>query len=149
MLTESEVISALRDCYDPELPCNIVDLGLAGIPSSANGGGARDIGTGDDPSLKLSIIVTTAFASGTSLQVNLQGAPDNGSGAPGSWTTMWTGPVVVEAFTDPNVPPLPPHISLKNAKAFSSTLLNGDPEELSVIKNTAKEMLSTILPGRS
>ncbi|MBN8930011.1 MAG: thiamine pyrophosphate-requiring protein [Rhodospirillales bacterium 69-11] len=58
-------------------------------------------------------------------------------------------PVVVEAFTDPNVPPLPPHISLKNAKAFSSTLLSGDPEELSVIKNTAKEMLSTILPGRS
>lgn len=76
---------------------NIVDLGLAGIPSSANGGGARDIGTGDDPSLKLSVLVTTAFASGTSLQVNLQGAPDNGSGAPGSWTTMWTGPVVVEA----------------------------------------------------
>lgn len=76
---------------------NIVDLGLAGIPSSANGGGARDIGTGDDPSLKLSIIVTTAFTVGTSLQVNLQGAPDNGSGSPGSWTTMWTGPVVVEA----------------------------------------------------
>lgn len=76
---------------------NIVDLGLAGIPSSANGGGARDIGTGDDPSLKLSIIVTTAFTVGTSLQVNLQGAPDNGSGSPGSWTTMWTGPVVLEA----------------------------------------------------
>ena len=28
MLTESEIIAALRDCYDPELPCNIVDLGL-------------------------------------------------------------------------------------------------------------------------
>jgi metal-sulfur cluster biosynthetic enzyme len=28
MLTESQVLSALRDCYDPELPCNIVDLGL-------------------------------------------------------------------------------------------------------------------------
>jgi metal-sulfur cluster biosynthetic enzyme len=28
MLTESEIITALRDCYDPELPCNIVDLGL-------------------------------------------------------------------------------------------------------------------------
>ena len=76
---------------------NIIDLGLAGIPTSANGGGARDIGTGDDPMLKLSIIVTTAFASGTSLQVNLQGAPDNGSGAPGAYTTMWTGPVVAEA----------------------------------------------------
>lgn len=28
MLTESEILIALRDCYDPELPCNIVDLGL-------------------------------------------------------------------------------------------------------------------------
>lgn len=28
MLTEEEVRSALRDCYDPEIPCNIVDLGL-------------------------------------------------------------------------------------------------------------------------
>lgn len=28
MLTESEIITALRDCYDPELPCNIMDLGL-------------------------------------------------------------------------------------------------------------------------
>lgn len=28
MLTQSEIITALRDCYDPELPCNIVDLGL-------------------------------------------------------------------------------------------------------------------------
>jgi metal-sulfur cluster biosynthetic enzyme len=28
MLTESDILTALRDCYDPELPCNIVDLGL-------------------------------------------------------------------------------------------------------------------------
>lgn len=28
MLTEADVLQALRDCYDPELPCNIVDLGL-------------------------------------------------------------------------------------------------------------------------
>lgn len=28
MLATSEIIAALRDCYDPELPCNIVDLGL-------------------------------------------------------------------------------------------------------------------------
>ena len=27
-LTENEVWAALRDCYDPEVPCNIVDLGL-------------------------------------------------------------------------------------------------------------------------
>lgn len=28
MLTESDILSALGDCYDPVLPCNIVDLGL-------------------------------------------------------------------------------------------------------------------------
>jgi metal-sulfur cluster biosynthetic enzyme len=28
MLTESDILTALRDCYDPILPCNIVDLGL-------------------------------------------------------------------------------------------------------------------------
>jgi metal-sulfur cluster biosynthetic enzyme len=27
-LTEEDVYAALRDCYDPELPVNIVDLGL-------------------------------------------------------------------------------------------------------------------------
>ncbi len=28
MLTEADILAALRDCYDPALPCNIVDLGL-------------------------------------------------------------------------------------------------------------------------
>jgi metal-sulfur cluster biosynthetic enzyme len=27
-LTEDTIREALRDCYDPEVPCNIVDLGL-------------------------------------------------------------------------------------------------------------------------
>ena len=27
-ITEDDVLVALRDCYDPELPVNIVDLGL-------------------------------------------------------------------------------------------------------------------------
>ncbi len=27
-LTEAEVLAALRDCYDPDIPLNIVDLGL-------------------------------------------------------------------------------------------------------------------------
>ena len=28
MLTEPDILQALRDCYDPDVPCNIVDLGL-------------------------------------------------------------------------------------------------------------------------
>ncbi len=77
---------------------NIIDLGIvAGIPSYANGGGARDIGVGDDPMLKLSCIATVALTGGTSLQLQLQGAPDNGSGAAGSYTTMWTSSAIAEA----------------------------------------------------
>ena len=69
---------------------NIIDLGVAlGIPTSANGGGARDMGIGDYPAMKLSIIATAAFTTGATTQFELQGAPDNGSGAPGAYTTMW------------------------------------------------------------
>ena len=56
-------------------------------------------------------------------------------------------PVVLEIRTDPNVPPLPPHITLAQAHAFTSTLLKGDPEQGSVLLNTAKEMLASVLPG--
>ncbi len=74
---------------------NVIDFGIAsGIPSSANGGGARDMGIGDDPSLKMVVLVGTAFTSGGAgtLAVALQGASDNGSGAPGSYSTWWTSP---------------------------------------------------------
>ena len=27
-VTQEEILTALRDCYDPEIPVNIVDLGL-------------------------------------------------------------------------------------------------------------------------
>ena len=27
-ITKDEVLTALKDCYDPEIPVNIVDLGL-------------------------------------------------------------------------------------------------------------------------
>jgi pyruvate dehydrogenase (quinone) len=56
-------------------------------------------------------------------------------------------PVVLEVKTDPNVPPLPPHITLAQAKAFASSLVKGDPDEGSVLVNTAKEVLSSVLPG--
>ena len=76
---------------------NIIDIGLSGLPTSANAGGARDLGIGDDPALKFMCQATAYTSGGTSIQLQLQGAPDNGSGAPGSYTTMWTGPVVAVA----------------------------------------------------
>src|SRR6201996_652038 len=57
-------------------------------------------------------------------------------------------PVVLEVKTDPDVPPLPPHITLAQAKAFTSTLVKGDPDEGNVLVNTAKQVLSSVLPGQ-
>lgn len=74
---------------------NVLDLHMAGIPVLANGQGARDMGIGDDPALKLFVCVTTTFTSGGAgtLQVNLQGATDNGAGAPAAFSTWWSSPV--------------------------------------------------------
>jgi pyruvate dehydrogenase (quinone) len=57
-------------------------------------------------------------------------------------------PVVLEVKTDPEVPPLPPHITLQQAKNFSLALAKGDPEEVGVIKGAARQVLESILPGK-
>lgn len=86
---------------------NIVDIGVGlqttanpsglAIPGVAAGAGARDLGIGDDPAMKILVEVVTTFTGGTSLAINVQGAPDNGSGAPGAFTTYASGPVIAEA----------------------------------------------------
>jgi hypothetical protein len=76
---------------------NILDLHMSGIPVLANLQGARDMGIGDSPALKMLIQVTIAITGGTSLQVKLQGAPDNGTGVPGAFTDWWLSPVYAEA----------------------------------------------------
>ncbi|MBR0774631.1 thiamine pyrophosphate-requiring protein [Bradyrhizobium diazoefficiens] len=57
-------------------------------------------------------------------------------------------PVVLEVKTDPEVPPLPPHITLQQARNFSLALIKGDPNETSVIKGAARQVLESILPGK-
>src|SRR5665213_3459381 len=53
-------------------------------------------------------------------------------------------PTVLEVITDPNVPPLPPHITFKMMKKYAETLLKGDPDEWEIIKSTWKSEMSTI-----
>src|SRR5579863_240569 len=76
---------------------NILDLHMLGIPVLANLQGARDIGIGDDPALKLLVQVTTAASTGTSMSVTLEGATDNGSGAPAAFSAWWVSPAYTTA----------------------------------------------------
>ena len=57
-------------------------------------------------------------------------------------------PAVLEAVTDPNVPPLPPHISFEQARAFASSVLKGDAEALGFITQTIKDAAESYLPRR-
>ncbi|HWT46836.1 MAG TPA: thiamine pyrophosphate-dependent enzyme, partial [Vicinamibacterales bacterium] len=68
----------------------------------------------------------------------------------GAWERAFasTKPFVFEAVTDPNVPPLPPHITLEQAKAFTSSVLKGDAERLGFLKQTVKEVADKYLPNR-
>jgi pyruvate dehydrogenase (quinone) len=54
-------------------------------------------------------------------------------------------PVILESYTDPNVPHLPPHISPKDAKNFVA-MTAGELELGSVLKNTARQLFSNLLP---
>jgi pyruvate dehydrogenase (quinone) len=49
-------------------------------------------------------------------------------------------PFVFEAVTDPDVPPLPPHISLEQAKNFTSAVLKRDVDALGFIKDTVRQV---------
>jgi pyruvate dehydrogenase (quinone) len=57
-------------------------------------------------------------------------------------------PVVYEAVTDPEVPPLPPHITIEQAKALSSALLSGDPSAGRIMRESFKQKVQEFLPGR-
>jgi len=57
-------------------------------------------------------------------------------------------PTVVEAYTDPDVPTLPPHISFEQAKDLTYALLKGDPDAGGVLRQTVKEAWAALKPGK-
>jgi pyruvate dehydrogenase (quinone) len=57
-------------------------------------------------------------------------------------------PVVYEVLSDPEVPPLPPHITIEQAKALSQALLKGDPATREIVTQSFKQKAREFLPGR-
>jgi pyruvate dehydrogenase (quinone) len=73
--------------------------------------------------------------------------------APEQVAPAWDGamaarrPFVYEAVTDPDVPPLPPHITIEQARAMTAALLK-DPDRGHVIRQTMRDKLAEFVPGR-
>jgi pyruvate dehydrogenase (quinone) len=60
-------------------------------------------------------------------------------------------PVVINAYVDPEVPPLPPHIKFEQAVHYMQALFKGEPNALQAVKQSVKGMAETYksyIPGR-
>ena len=55
--------------------------------------------------------------------------------------------VVPNVKTDPEVSPLPFHITLQQPKNFTSILLESDPDERHLIADTVRTLFSAVLPS--
>jgi pyruvate dehydrogenase (quinone) len=58
-------------------------------------------------------------------------------------------PFVLEAVTDPSVPPLPPHITVKQATQFMRSIVKGDPDAGDMIRRSFRDLVENYLPHRS
>jgi pyruvate dehydrogenase (quinone) len=57
-------------------------------------------------------------------------------------------PFVVDAVVDPDVPPLPPHITLEQAKAFTMSVLKGDTERVGFIRQALENMFPSLASSK-
>jgi pyruvate dehydrogenase (quinone) len=72
---------------------------------------------------------------------------DSGDGMRGAWEEALASdrPVVLEVKTDPEVPPLPPHITFEQAKKMAEAMAKGDPERAGVMEKAFRGKLAEFL----
>ncbi|MFD9392408.1 thiamine pyrophosphate-requiring protein [Streptomyces sp. NPDC060000] len=58
------------------------------------------------------------------------------------------GPAVVEFLTDPAVPPIPPHATWEQMEATAASVLRGDADRGSMIRQGFRAKVQEFLPGR-
>jgi pyruvate dehydrogenase (quinone) len=68
----------------------------------------------------------------------------------GAWDEVLAAdrPAVLETIVDPEVPPLPPHITLEQATHFIEAVAAGDPHRVRLVRQSFRQMLAGLLPGR-
>ncbi|GKQ39488.1 thiamine pyrophosphate-requiring protein [Streptomyces sp. A012304] len=99
------------------------------------------------PSQQLPDVQYAAFARSLGLTgVRVEKPEDVEAG----WRTALAadGPAVVEFLTDPAVPPIPPHATWEQMEATAESILKGDADRGSMIKQGFKAKVQEFLPGR-
>jgi pyruvate dehydrogenase (quinone) len=67
-----------------------------------------------------------------------------------AWDEVLTAgvPAVLEVVVDPEVPPLPPHISGEQMKMMAKAMVKGDPEAAGVVEKSLRAKIREFVPGR-
>src|SRR3954469_8924623 len=75
---------------------------------------------------------------------------DNPDDLAGAWSEVLTAdrPAVLEVVGDPEIPPLPPHITVEQAKKMAKAMVKGDPERTGVMEKSLLGKLQEFMPGR-
>jgi pyruvate dehydrogenase (quinone) len=68
-----------------------------------------------------------------------------------AWDAAFTAdrPVVIDAITDPSVPPLPPHITFEQAKHLAQAMLHGDSARNGVFAQSLRQIFGVLVSGKS
>jgi pyruvate dehydrogenase (quinone) len=75
---------------------------------------------------------------------------DKASQIADAWRTALAAdrPTVLDVRCDPNVPPIPPHATLEEAKAMAAALIHGDEDRAGLLRQGIKQKAQQYLPGR-
>jgi pyruvate dehydrogenase (quinone) len=57
-------------------------------------------------------------------------------------------PVVIDALCDPDTPPLPPHITVQQAKAFAGAVAAGDTDAAGIVVQSIRQKMQDLLPHK-
>jgi pyruvate dehydrogenase (quinone) len=65
----------------------------------------------------------------------------------GAWEEALSAgrPALIEAITDPEIPPLPPHIRFEQASKMAQALRKGDPDAGRIVRNSLKGMVDELI----
>jgi pyruvate dehydrogenase (quinone) len=134
-----------RDWDDPRLVVLVLhnnDLNQVTWELRAMGGSPQFL-----PSQQLPDVDYAAFAR----SLGLHGiAVDDPGRVASSWDEAMAAerPCVLAVRTDPAVPPIPPHATWSQILATASSVLRGDTDRVSMVKEGIKSKVQEMLPGR-
>ena len=104
-----------------------------------------------DPKFEASQDIPDVDYARWSEQIGLRGTRiDRPEEIAGAWDEALAAdrPFVLDFVTDPEVPPLPPHINFEQAQMFALAVAKGDPGRRAMIERSLKDKLEEFLPGR-